>query len=721
MIKHILLIITLNLLLQCCIDHSKINREAVVKRHNITLTAPDPFSPLTVGNGEFAFTADITGMQSFPGYYENGITLGTFSQWAWHSFPNTEAFTLNDVVKEYNVENRVVPYWYQFAEPDTGRKVDATNWLRENPHRLHLGHIGLEIRNKKKEVIDIAQIKRPVQKLNLWTGELKSTFEVDGIQVEVTTYCHQSLDMVSFKIESELIELGRLKVTLKFPYAAQGKFNSGYDYSLPDDHSTNVRKKSKKSLSVKRKLHSDSYYAKYTWGEKGKLSQPGEHEFHIIPSDREPVFEFNCLYSNEKYDDVLPTHKQVRKSSSVEWNSFWESGAAVDFSKSTDPRAKELERRVVLSQYLTKIQCSGSLPPQETGLTTNSWFGKFHLEMHWWHAAHFIQWNRSQLIEEQLDYYFKIYSKAEETARWQGYDGVRWPKMTDGRGVESPSSIGVFLIWQQPHIIYLTELLYQASQQDVELLEKYYKLVESTADFMVSYARWDSDNSRYVLGPALIPAQECFKPETTINPVFELAYWKWGLQTAQNHRVRLGLGENTRWQHVIDKLSSLPQQNGLYLFTEDATDSYTNKHYLTDHPIVLAIAGFLPVTDMVDKKILKNSFDSIVEKWNWHTCWGWDFPIVAMCATVLDEPSKAIDFLLMDTQKNSYLPNGHNYQDATLPLYLPGNGGLLSAVSMMCTYRNLEGDNGFAGLPGWKVRYENMGEGIWAQQSQQRD
>ena len=44
-------------------------------------------------------------------------------------------------------------------------------------------------------------------------------------------------------------------------------------------------------------------------------------------------------------------------------------GGAVDLSDSRDPRAPELERRVVLSQYLTAIQCSGSLPPQETGLT----------------------------------------------------------------------------------------------------------------------------------------------------------------------------------------------------------------------------------------------------------------------------------------------------------------------------------------------------------------
>jgi hypothetical protein len=110
---------------------------------------------------------------------------------------------------------------------------------------------------------------------------------------------------------------------------------------------------------------------------------------------------------------------------------FWETGGAVDFSETADPRAKELERRVVLSQYLTRIQCAGELPPQETGLTFNSWHGKFHLEMHWWHGVHWALWNRIDLLEKSLGYYSDIFEKAKKKAEIQGYKGVRWPKMTD--------------------------------------------------------------------------------------------------------------------------------------------------------------------------------------------------------------------------------------------------------------------------------------------------
>ncbi|GCB52840.1 hypothetical protein [Streptomyces sp. NL15-2K] len=82
------------------------------------------------------------------------------------------------------------------------------------------------------------------------------------------------------------------------------------------------------------------------------------------------------------------------------WESFWMSGAAIDLSETTDPRAGELERRVVLSQYLTRVHSCGAMPPAETGLVTNSWQGKSHLEMHFWHAAHFAAWGRPELLEQ---------------------------------------------------------------------------------------------------------------------------------------------------------------------------------------------------------------------------------------------------------------------------------------------------------------------------------
>jgi len=61
------------LLMLCCITlvvHGQsdphIDRHALVQRHTVHNTIADSLSSLSVGNGAFAYTADITGMQSFP-------------------------------------------------------------------------------------------------------------------------------------------------------------------------------------------------------------------------------------------------------------------------------------------------------------------------------------------------------------------------------------------------------------------------------------------------------------------------------------------------------------------------------------------------------------------------------------------------------------------------------------------------------------------------------
>jgi hypothetical protein len=70
-----------------------------------------------------------------------------------------------------------------------------------------------------------------------------------------------------------------------------------------------------------------------------------------------------------------------------------------------------------------------------------------------------------------------------------------------------------------------------------------------------------------------------------------------------------------------------------------------------------------------------------------------------------------VNILLMNTQKNTYLPNGHNYQDARLTVYLPGNGGLLSAVALMAAGWDGAPAGPAPGFPHdgtWHVRYEDL-------------
>ena len=80
----------------------KIDRKAVVLRNNPSVQTIDTLASFTVGNGDFAFTADVTGLQTFADLYKRGMALGTQSHWGWPSFGNPDslrfAVTVGDIV-----------------------------------------------------------------------------------------------------------------------------------------------------------------------------------------------------------------------------------------------------------------------------------------------------------------------------------------------------------------------------------------------------------------------------------------------------------------------------------------------------------------------------------------------------------------------------------------------------------------------------------------------
>jgi len=686
-----------------------IDRKALVERHTVINTKTDSLGSLSVGNGRFAFTADVTGLQTFPEYYAHGIPLGTQSQWGWHSFIDTVGYKFEESLKTYIINGKPVSYAVQVNTPKKSR--EASDWFRQNVHRLQLGNLGFEIIKKDGSVAKISDIKNIHQELNMWRGEIVSNFTVEGVPVKVLTYCHQGKDVIAVKVNSPLISQGRLKIRLKFPFPTNEFADMGVNYQHPERHQSEIITKTANQAVIKHQLDNYKYYATFNWSGKAGLKSNHTHEFLLSPEKGNSAFELSCQFEDRTVKMIRNTiFADVQKNSLTTWPKFWMRGGAFDLSGSTDKRADELERRVVTSQYLTKIQCSGDYPPQETGLTYNSWYGKPHLEMHWWHGIHFALWGRPDLLENSMSWYSGgVETKAKAIAQRQGFKGARWQKMTDPEGNESPSSVGAFLIWQQPHFIYFAELDYRAHPTP-ETLQKYKEQVFATAEFMASYAYFDKATNRYVLGPGLIPSQEVHNQATTINPPYELTYWHWALNVAQQWRQRLKMGRDKQWDDVINKLSPLPQQNGVYLEAESAPDSYTNPKDITDHPSTLAAYGMLPYTNMMDTVVMKNTLNLIWKAWDWPKTWGWDFPMTAMTATRLNMPEKAIDALFMPITTNTYLPNGHNYQDKRLTLYLPGNGGLLTAVAMMCAgWDGCKVQNpGFPKNGQWKVRWEGL-------------
>lgn len=682
----------------------KIDRKALVQRHIVRINSVDTFGSLSVGNGRFAYTCDVTGMQSFPDAYANGVPLGTQSDWGWHSFPNADKAVREQALKAYKLDGREVSYLVQGKDESAKKSVE---YFRVNPHRLQLGQIGLELTLKDGSRATIKDIRNIRQTLDPWSGIISSSFTIEGDTVSVVTSAHQDKDVLGFYIQSPLLLKGRLHVMLNFPYP-NGQFKDVGNYvGQSEKHRSDLTGKGS-SWSIRRQLDTTIYHVGLQTNLPVKVEAASPHTFRFSPSGLRSQDRFSLSVGFGQVPAQKVVVDEVMRQSAASWKKFWLSGAAVDFSGSTDKRAFELERRVILSLYLTKIQCTSPNPPQETGLTYNSWYGKPHMEMHWWHGVHFAQWGRPALLEPSMDWYFKTQDVARDIAKRQGYKGLRWQKMTDNDGAETPSSVGAFLIWQQPHFIYMAEQLYQQDPSK-ERLDKYKKLIFETAEFMADFPQYDTIRKVYNLGKGLIPAQECFDAVDTYNPTYELAYWSWALQKAQEWRQRAGLPRQPEWDEVVRKLAPLPIKDGVYLASESTPDCYTNPRYLADHPAVLGALGMVPRVHDMDTAVMARTIAKVQKIWNWDETWGWDYPMMAMTAARLGNGNLAVDALLMPVRTNTYLTNGHNYQDGRLTIYLPGNGGVLSAVALMCT-GNAPGERN-AGFPKdgtWKVRWEGL-------------
>ncbi len=668
------------------IAQKRIDRRAVVTRHNID--SKDLTSTLPVGNGEFAFSFDATGLQTFAG--------NTMSHWGWHNFPLPEGYKPDDI-----------PYTGTF---ERGRlkggqiwpKEHAAlgKWLFDNPHRMNLGRLRLR---RSAADLNPGDITGLTKQLDLWTGLQTSTYEIDGQPVRVETCVHPTLDMVAIHIESPLLESSQLEVQLEFPYPSLTRSSTWVgDFEKPNLHKSIGISRRPSRVDIQREIDASRYWVSLT-AAQGTISSVGTHAWVIKPNKGTKSLDVLCLYSRDGQNlpKSLPSFVKIRRVSAEKWERFWMTGGAIDLSASKDSRWKELERRIVLSQYEMAVQSAGSLPPPEIGLMgIDPWRGQFHMEIIWWHLAHYALWNRWVMADKAIMFYERARPRAEALARQLDYKGMMWPKMTGPEGRNSVWVGNNILQWKEPHPIFFAELEYRLHPTR-KTLEKWKEIVFGTADFMADFPLKDPTTCQYSLEP-LMTANERV---TGKNGVFELAYWRWGLAEAQEWRQRLGLPSEPKWEKVRKNLTPLPKLNDVYIEVSDWTDNYSpDKAW--EHPDPIGVYGMLPPLEGVDPQIARNTVRKVWESWNWNRTWGWDFSWIAMAAARTGQPQIAVDALLNPSKKNEYPENG-----ICNGWYLPGNGGLLYAVAMMAAGWDGAPQHNAPGFPAdgsWVVKWEAL-------------
>jgi hypothetical protein len=186
-----------------------------------------------------------------------------------------------------------------------------------------------------------------------------------------------------------------LGVAIAFAMPAASGMGGCRDWSRPQGHTSAIvaRSADGSSLTVRRVIDFDEHLVECRATGAAYMADPiRPHQFLLTPSSRSGKFTMSCTFADP--ESPLPdaplggwSAEAIASRTSAEWQRFWSSGAFLDLNAgvaAATTQQIELERRVVLSQYLMRAQEHGPLPPQETALIHNSWHGKHHQEMRYW-------------------------------------------------------------------------------------------------------------------------------------------------------------------------------------------------------------------------------------------------------------------------------------------------------------------------------------------------
>ena len=592
-----------------------------IKKFNVVHTFADFENPLTVGNGDFAFTCDFTGLQSFCDRYDT-IPLCSMSNLVWAEREVTSPKPYLSYTRASN--GKEIKYMSDTRSPHYSEH-------RLNAYKFNLFRLAFTFRGKALDLKAVTVIR---QELDLYRGEIVSQFNYLGESVKVKTFIPQNRNNLCVKVETSL---KGLEINLAFLTPSPELSGGG----APDNRYKIT------DFGVERKGEDFDYklYIKSDMPQNGLAFDAGTGGCLNVSLDGD----FGCGEGLEKYFD---------RAVNINTEDF------------------EINRRYVLSLYLIKVNSLGKYPPAETGLTCNSWYGKFHLEMHLWHMLGIIKAGLYEYVLPSMKWYLTIIDSSRERAAFQGYKGMRPSKMTAPRGDDSPSNIGCFLIWQIPHLFVMLDEIYKRDKTALNFSE-FAPLLCGFADFLADF--WYLKDGEYHLDSPLIPANENVEKDKD-TPIFETCYTLYAFELFKVWAERLGIEYDfTKINDILLHYARPTVCGGAYETFVGCNNTYTR--YNTDHPMTIGGYSYFK-SNVLAADTVKGSLNKILECWQFETSWGWDFPMLAMAAENVGERELAIKFLKLPEPKNTYLKNGHNPQRPRkdLPLYLPGNGAFVLAA-----------------------------------------
>jgi hypothetical protein len=279
-------------------------------------------------------------------------------------------------VTEDDIEAYKGVSWLNHGRPveyDFGGGNPIEQWLIANPNRVNLGRIGLAFLDSNGIMMNVTEgdLKDTRQTLDLWSGTITSEFSFKNISVTVKVASADSTDTVAIQLESSLLTNRQLGVFLDFPWCdGTAKFTAPFvgSYDFPANHSTILQTLSPLRNIIHHTLDSATFVMTLN-GDAHDIQRntPVNHTYIVIPQVKQSQQDWSLTVTfGTSNTDRAPQAKDVFEESEKVWGDYWSNGGFVDvLTGSTDTRANELQRRIILSRYLMRVNEAGDTPPQE--------------------------------------------------------------------------------------------------------------------------------------------------------------------------------------------------------------------------------------------------------------------------------------------------------------------------------------------------------------------
>jgi len=240
---------------------------------------------------------------------------------------------------------------------------DISTWLIQNPQRVNLARVGFDFGGK---TVSEAQLSRTSQTLDLWTGRISSSFVYDGQAVEVETYSHPRKDVIGIRVKSTLLTTGSLRLFLDFPYPTRNKFDAPFVGVLNDTAHHRVSGRfTDQTAKITHNLDGSRYYIAAQWDGQGQVVGPSSGQTRHVLTFSDSDLKIAIGFSPTE-DMAMASYSDVVAASEGAWKEYWEDGAFIDLTGIKSSNATELQRRIILSQYLMMVNSASSNPPQGT-------------------------------------------------------------------------------------------------------------------------------------------------------------------------------------------------------------------------------------------------------------------------------------------------------------------------------------------------------------------